>query len=131
MKIEKELIDKVATEVALSFTRNGLAGLGFDAVGMVFLQAATMSSKLDVKQVGERDFGDCELVVEELIPNWTVSQLTTRAGIKKLVSLISEALLAPGYSESTIYEGSTKVQIIPNCSGQVIINLIYAKERHV
>ena len=130
MKMDKELIDKVAREVAISFTRNGLAGLGFDTTAMVYLQAAMIVSNLEVKQVGEKDFGDCEIVVEELIPNWTTSQLTTRAGIKKLVAIIVDALRDPKYSESTIYENSTKVQIIPNCTGQVIINLIYPKERN-
>lgn len=131
MKIEKEVIDRVAKEVALSFTRNGLALFGFDATGMVFLQAAKMSSDVTVEQVQEQEFGDGEIVFKELFEDWSVGQLTTRAGIKKLVSTIAEALEDPEYSESTIYEGSTKIQLLPVNAGQVKVNLIYIRERNV
>ena len=131
MKLDNKMIDDICKEAFFSLTRNGLALFGFDTMGMMFLQAARDTCEdILVKQVPEKDFNDGELVIKPLFEDWSVSQFTTKAGIKKLVRTIQEAMLSKEYSDSLVYEGSTKVQISPKTDGTAIINFLYVRERN-
>ena len=69
--------------------------------------------------------------MRELFENWSVGQLTTRVGLKKIIGSIVGTMLLPAYADSLVYVGSTKVQIIPSGNNIAKINLIYVRERNV
>jgi hypothetical protein len=134
MKITDEIVSEMRSEIIKSMTRNQLMSLGFDSVGILLLQAAFYADKELEKECGDSlipqdEFADGEIVLKELFSDWSVGQLTSNAGIKKLVkTLVVE--LSNALDSDRFYEASLKVNITPAESGKVKITLGYIKERN-
>lgn len=131
MKLKEELVEEMIKETVRVFTRNGLALLSLDTLGMMFLSAATAANgPQEVAQIKEGDVKDPELMIKYVFAGWNTAQLTTKVGIRKLVQIIGNALKDEEYANSTVIEGSTKLQFTPMADNDVSISLVYLRERN-
>lgn len=108
--MKEDVLKEVKKEIIASMTRNELASLSLDAVGIVLVRATFIlhPELQDLPTVGEEDFGDGEISSVVACDNININSLTTDEGIQTVARKMARVMSS---IQVPVYESSMKAAI--------------------